>query len=104
MNKKIKRIPSLFLLLVFFFPTVAKLEHHHDNFKCNAKNEKHLHVYHASCNICSFEFSAFISGIGIAEIRKEIPLDRYCISYNSVDHSTLSKYSFLLRAPPFKQS
>lgn len=103
MNKKIKNITSFFLLLVFLFPTIVKLKHHHDNFKCNAKNEKHFHVYHASCNICSFAFSAFTSGIGITDISKEIPIDKYCNSYNSVDYSSLSKYSFLLRAPPIKQ-
>lgn len=100
MKKKIKNITSLLLLVVFLFPSIVKLEHHHEHFKCKAKNEKHYHVYHEKCAICSFEFSIFSSDIKNVDFQKEQPLSKYCNNYNSVNYSTLSNYSFLLRAPP----
>ena len=103
MNRKFKNISSLLLLLVFLLPSVVKLEHHHENFECKAKNEKHYHVYHKKCATCNFEFSVFSLDLENSDLPKEQPLNKYCNNYISVNYSTLSNYSFLLRAPPYKQ-
>ena len=103
MITKLKNIASLFLLLVFLFPTIVIIEHHHEQFTCNAKNEKHYHEFHEKCSICSFEFSVYSSDIENIDLQKEKPLDNYFCNYSSLYYSNLSQYSFLLRAPPLKQ-
>ena len=81
-------------------PAIVKLEHHHEHFICKAKNEKHLHDYHKQCAVCSFEFSVFASDNINIDSNKNTPSDKYCNNYSSIDYSALSKYTFLLRAPP----
>jgi hypothetical protein len=103
MNRKFKNITSLLLLLVFILPSIVKLEHHHEHFECKAKNEKHYHVFHEKCAVCNFEFSVFSSDFKNIVLPKEQPVAQYCNNYSSVNYSTLSKHSFLLRAPPYKQ-
>jgi hypothetical protein len=103
MIRKLKNIASLFLLLVFLFPTIVIIEHHHEQNTCNAKNEKHYHNLHEKCGICSFEFSLFSSENENIVLLNEKPLDNYFNNYTSLYYSNLSEYSFLLRAPPFIQ-
>lgn len=103
MIHKFKNIISVFLLLVFLLPSIVKLEHHHEHFQCKAKNEKHFHEYHEKCAVCSFEFSVFSSDFKYFALPKEHPVAKYCINYRSVHYSSLSEYSFSLRAPPFQQ-
>jgi hypothetical protein len=103
MIRKLNKISSLLLLAIFLLPTVVKLEHHHDHFHCNVKNEKHYHDYHDKCLICSFEFSIFISDINKIVSEEEIPVSNYKENYQSAYYSNLSKYSFSLRAPPYVQ-
>ncbi len=103
MIRKFKNIASLLLLLVFLLPSIVKLEHHHEHFECKAKNEKHYHVFHEKCAVCNFEFSIFSSDFENIVLSKEQPVAKYCNNYRSVNYSTLSKYSFLLRAPPYRQ-
>jgi hypothetical protein len=104
MIKKFKNIVSIFLLLVFLFPSIVKLEHHHhEHFECKAKNEKHFHEYHEKCAVCSFEFSVFSSDYKYYIIPKEQPVEKCCNNYRSVHYSSLSKFSFSLRAPPYRQ-
>jgi hypothetical protein len=100
MNSKGRNIASLLLLLVFLSPTIIKLEHHHEQFICNAKNEKHLHESHEKCAVCSFEFSVFSSSSSPAAIAKDKPLEAYHNHYRSQGFSILSQFSFLLRGPP----
>ena len=103
MIRKFKNIISLFLLLVFILPSIIKLEHHHAHFECKAKNEKHFHECHEKCAICSFEFSVFSSDYKKFILPKEQPVAKFCNNYRSVNYSSLSKYSFSLRAPPYRQ-
>lgn len=103
MNRKYKNIASLLLLLVFLLPSIVKIGHHHEHFECNAKNEKHYHVFHEKCAICNFEFSVFLSSVKNIQLQKENPFDAYCNNYDSRFNSNLSRFSFLLRAPPDKQ-
>lgn len=100
MIRKLKNIASLLLLLAFIFPSVVVIEHHHDQFECKAKNEKHYHVFHEKCAVCNFEFSIFSSDAENINLPKEQHIAKYCYDYKSVHYSSLSKYSFLLRAPP----
>ncbi len=81
-------------------PSLVKLEHHHEDFKCKAINEKHIHVHHEKCNVCNFEFSVFLSDIISLDFQKENPLEDLRNNYDSVYFSNLSQYSFSLRAPP----
>jgi hypothetical protein len=102
MYGRIKSLASLLLLLVFVFPTIIKLKHHHEHFVCHAKNQKHFHEFHQNCSICSFEFSVFTSDSDNVSIAKENPKDSYCNNYSSQPYSNLSQFSFSLRAPPCK--
>jgi hypothetical protein len=100
MIRKYKYIISLLLLIVFAFPSIVKLEHNHTYSGLSSNNEKGFSLIREKCVICSFEFSVFITNIVAIDIQKENPSDNYFISYNSLDNSKLSKFNFLLRAPP----
>lgn len=98
-----KNIISLVLLLVFLFPSIVRFEHHHEHFRCNAKTEKHYHVSHEKCGICNFDFSVFSTVNIDIELQRPTPSDKYCNNYTSVYYTAHTQFSYLLRAPPFKQ-
>ncbi len=100
MIKKLNHITYILLVFVFLAPSIVKMEHHHKHFICKAKNEKHYHNYHEKCEICIFDFSFFSSEIKNVNLENEQPSDQYCNNYRFSSSSILSKYSFLLRAPP----
>ena len=100
MFRRLRKIVSVILLLALMLPAIVKFEHHHEHFLCKAKNEKHLHEEHEKCAVCSFEFSVFASDASSISFEKEKYPDKYCNNYSSINYSTQSKYSFLLRAPP----
>ena len=100
MIQKFKHIISFFMVLTMLMPTILKLEHHHEHFVCNAKNEKHFHNYHEKCAVCSFEFSFFLSDKINNYSVKDKETDNYNRRLIVSFFSNLSKYSFLLRAPP----
>jgi hypothetical protein len=100
---KFRNIVSLTLLLVFIFPSIVKLEHHHEHFICKAKNEQHLHEFHENCFVCNFEFSVFSSDHDEIVIQNEQPEDKYTNNYSLVHYTNHAGYSFSLRAPPVKQ-
>jgi hypothetical protein len=86
--------------MVFAFPSIVKLEHHHTHSGLSSNNEKGFSLVREKCVICSFEFSVFLTNIAAIDLQKENPSDNYFISYNSQDNSRLSLFNFLLRAPP----
>jgi hypothetical protein len=100
MRRKFKNIASLFLLLVFLLPAIVKFEHHHQNYAIVLKNGRHTPVLQNNCPICNFELSIFISNIENIHIQNEYFSDAYFNNYNSRYSFNLSKFSFLLRAPP----
>jgi hypothetical protein len=100
MARKLKIIISVFFLLVFLLPSLVKLEHQHDDFKCKAINEKHIHVQHEKCGVCNFEFSVFLSDFAKIDFQKETYLEFFCDNYDSVNFADPSQYSFSLRGPP----
>lgn len=103
MIKNLNKITSLLLLLVFLLPSIIKLEHHHEDIIYKAVHEKQFNVFHEKCAICNFEFSAYMMTFNNSDFQKENPLDNYSNKYNSKDHSNRSQFSFLLRAPPYRQ-
>ena len=103
MNKKIKNIASLLLLLVFLLPTIVKFEHHHKLLSIDLKNEKNNTAVQNNCPICNFEFSIFISNVNNFRGQNQYFIDTYFTNYNSRYNSNLSQFSFLLRAPPVIQ-
>lgn len=102
MVRRLNKIISVFFLLAFFLPSLVKFEHNHKDFKCNAINEKHIHVQHEKCGICNFEFSVFLSEYANIDFQKEIYLEYFCNNYDSVNFSTPSQISFSLRGPPVR--
>lgn len=100
MNKKRKSFFSIFLILIFLFPSFVKLGHHHEHFVCSAKHEKHLHQHHEDCAVCEFHFSLFETSDHQPIFINDSPADTYRSSYKSRKYTTVSEYTFLLRAPP----
>lgn len=101
MNKTIKHIPALVLLWVFLFPSMVKFEHYHEVSKINRTADgKQLDVLHEKCYVCSFEFSIFSTDSLTLDFEDERLLVDYCNNYKWAYYSSLSNYSFLLRAPP----
>jgi hypothetical protein len=103
MKVKFKNIISLLLLLVFLLPSIVKLEHHHQHNFFQPQNVKQFRVYQDKCEICSFEFSVFLSAIENIELQNDLPVDHYSNHYKSLSICNLSQYSFALRAPPYRQ-
>jgi hypothetical protein len=100
MNEYLKKIFSVFLVLILLVPTIVKFEHQHVKFTCFTKSEKHFHTYQEQCNVCNFEFSLFITEKNTVVSVKVENFYSYCNSYTSFHCSNFTKYSFLLRAPP----
>lgn len=100
---KFKKITSSILLLVFLMLSVVKLEHRYDHFLCKAENEKHYHDLHRECSVCNSEFPVFLKSAENFHSVKEIPSDAYRNNYSTRNNFNPDEFSFLLRAPPFRQ-
>jgi hypothetical protein len=85
---------------VLLLPFMVKLEHQHDHFVCKAKTEKHFHDYHEKCQICSFEFSFFMSEEFFALPETLVSFGVLTNNFKAGNFSNTSDYTFLLRAPP----
>jgi len=81
-------------------PSVVKLKHHHEYFNHLVKSEKQFRTFHEKCIICSFEFSSFLSEKTNIDFAKIKLTDNYISCLKIYHYSDLSKYLFLLRAPP----
>jgi hypothetical protein len=104
MNRKLKNITSLLLMLVLLLPSVIKLEHRHQHLAGNVKNEKSAQVISSKCGICDFEFYVFLSDFGKNDLQGEKPLTSYSNNYFCIYYSNLPQFSYLLRAPPGQQA
>jgi len=104
MHGKVKHTISISLVVILLLPMTIKffdgLFHHHDNFQCTAKNEKHFHKYHKKCPIPSFELSIFSAEEDKQTSRKNNYSVEQIDNYNFIYYISNSKFSFLLRAPP----
>ena len=105
MIKKTKKIISLLMIFVFIIPlTVKSLDgffHHHHHSEHNSKFEYQFHDHHEKCPILSYELSLSSLNDTTVEIAKTYYCDGFIINYTSSYYSNNSKYSFLLRAPPY---
>jgi hypothetical protein len=86
--------------MVFLAPTMVKLGHHHDYFRCKTPGVNHFHEHHEKCEICKFEFSIFSADKDGFTLHKEKPSDSFKNNYQSLNFPNHSQFSFLLRAPP----
>jgi hypothetical protein len=102
LTNKLKYIAAFFLTLVFLAPTIVKLGHHHDHFRCKTPEVKHFHEKHEKCEICKFEFSVFSTEKAEIDLQTEKPSDRFRNNYHSLNFPDNSQFSFFLRAPPAK--
>jgi hypothetical protein len=100
---KLKHIAPLFFLWVFLYPTVVKFEHHHEHKHHDRIKGVALKSYEGKCEICKFEFSVFTPDSNQVELPRLKPTDRYVEFYTSPDKIASADFTFLLRAPPFRQ-
>jgi hypothetical protein len=100
MITKLKHIASLLLVVVFLSPSIVKLGHHHDHFRCKTPEVKHFHEKHEKCEVCKFEFSVFSKDKVDVPLQKEKPSDNFRNNYQSLNFPNHSQFSSLLRAPP----
>jgi len=100
MITRLKYIATCLLALVFLAPTMVKLGHHHDHFRCKTPEIKHFHEKHEKCEVCKFEFSIFSADKEDFTLHKEKPSDSFKNNYQSLNFPNHSQFSFLLRAPP----
>lgn len=96
----LKKLISLFILGIFLLPLIVKLEHHHEQFICKAKNEKHFHSYHETCPVCKFEFSAFRNDYSANLFDKSLPLTDAYYNHYKEKYFYEKNHSSLSRAPP----
>jgi len=104
MTKKLKKIISISLVIIFLLPmTIQLLDglfHHHDHFYCDAKNENHFHKHHKKCPIPNFELLLFSVEKHLATTQQHYYTVKQNSNYSFTYSCYNSKYSFLLRAPP----
>jgi hypothetical protein len=98
---KFKKLIALFLLFAFLLPNLVKIEHQHNHFACQAKEQKHLHKNEAKCEVCKFEFSIFSSHFISYKLESLQALFAYTKHYNSSFCFTRPSGIYQLRAPPF---
>jgi hypothetical protein len=103
MIRKVKKIISSLLLVVFLLPPVVKLGHRHPHFVSKDGSAEHSLVLQDNCPICNFEFSVFIPGAEDIDLQSDFPGDRYLNNYKAQNYSNLAQYSFSLRGPPDQQ-
>jgi ribosomal protein L37E len=90
----------ILMVAILLLPSIVKLEHHHDHFVCKAKTEKHYHNHHEKCQVCSFEFSSFMSEAFFVLPAKQVSFGVFTSNYKAGNFSNTFDYTFLLRAPP----
>ncbi len=104
MVKKFKHTFSVILVIILLLPMSIKLFdghlHHHDDFHCTAKAEKHFHKHHEKCPIPNFELSLFSVAKQVQTIQKYNYFVEKSAIYEFVYYNNSLKYLFLLRAPP----
>ena len=99
--KRVKNVLLFSLLFSFFLPSIVKIAHHHEHFFCTAHNENHIHKYHENCVICNFQYSTFLNEKFWYKEFKTALNGFYNPVFISCNYRDISKFSFLLRAPPW---
>jgi len=106
LKQKIKKSISFFLLFAFVFPITTKffdsLFHHHEIFVCTAKNgEKHFHKKIDKCDVLQFVQYTFTNKKQKSPKIKLKPTEIPFPIFSDFSIINTTKYSYLLRAPPF---
>lgn len=101
-HKHIRQVFSLMMVFMLMMPSLVKIDHHHEEFVCNAQDEKHLHEHHDECAICHFEFSLFNKPDDVLLSAKEIALCQPAFGHYESFVSSSSSFTFYLRGPPAK--
>lgn len=104
MIKMLRNIAAITMVLVLLLPFGVKLEHHHDHFVCKAKAEKHYHDHHEKCQICSYEFSVFLTEESSSLSEKPVILGDFINPFGVNSFSNSFAYSFQFRGPPVLNS
>lgn len=95
-----KKIAYLLLVLAYWMPFVAKLDHHHIFVPCKDSGKLHFHDRHEKCKTCSFDFSVCSdppSNFSFSETDyPDIVLSGFYGNYFPGN----PYFSFLLRGPP----
>ena len=100
MRTKLNKIVSVILLMVFLFPTIVKLEHHHKYNSVNVKDERHLPVLKENCAICNFALPVFIPDLENINIQAVNFIIGYINNYQSPTLFNHTQFTFSFRAPP----
>lgn len=100
MLKLFRNSISILMIGTLLQPLIVKIEHHHDHFVCNAKTEKHFHDHHEKCQVCSFEFSFFLTEESSLLPEKPITQSAFINPFEVNSFSNSFAYSFQLRGPP----
>jgi len=99
-SAKIRSALSLWMAFILLLPAFIKAGHHHESFIYSQTDGKIIHETHEKCAVCNFEFSVFQARDSKVVFEKnEIAVYFICPAVHS-HFSDLSRYSFLLRAPP----
>ncbi|MBU2995668.1 hypothetical protein KO500_04455 [Cellulophaga baltica] len=98
-----KAIASVFLLMVFLFPTAIQFSHAcdgHETISCKEKSV-HLHKKASECHICDFHFFSFNYDFStFPEFVKAIIPSRLVNDFTTSFTKLLLKNNTSLRAPP----
>ena len=99
-SAKIRSVLSLWMAFILLLPAFIKAGHHHETFIYSLADGKIIHETHEKCAVCNFEFSVFQAWDSKVVFEKnEITANFICLSVG-FHFSDLSRYTFLLRAPP----
>ncbi len=95
-----RHIVSIFLLWVFLFPVIVKIEHHHEPKVQNLKHEFGIQSQEDNCAICVYEFSNFSNQFDTFVQTQKIHFNTLLCNCITCFYSNISLLLNSLRAPP----
>jgi len=100
MAKKAGNIFAVMMLIVLGMPTLAHLEHHHENNDYRVGSKDVPAWFREHCAICNLEFSIFLVEEKVTSAVTSEFASYYFNPYSTVFYQNTSCFSFNLRAPP----
>jgi len=101
MAKRTGRIFTIIMLVVLGMPTVAQLQHHHENNSYREGTKELPAWFREHCAICNLEFSIFLVEKQVTSTVISEFASCYFNPYSTVFYQNSSCFSFNLRAPPY---
>jgi hypothetical protein len=102
---KLKPFFSVFLLVIFLFPTIVKEAHtgnHGKRAHCDANEEQHIHIQHHDCTFCDFVIPIILITSSCRTVFSLLHFAEYFFSPPIEFYFSTSLFSSaLLRAPPY---